>query len=324
MNKRASKEIKIEAVRLYNEGLSANSIADKVGYNEVTVRGWLRRKGIELRQGGSYNKKYNEEVFIKIKELYEMGKYTTEIDAILNLRKGTAQYILNKNNILLRHRGPKSKIGSEDFFDKIDCEEKAYFLGYIMADGNVSITNNEYCLKFHIAIQDKELVDRFLQSINSSNKATFRDKTSSYYVSLTSIHMCKRLIELGVIPQKTSKECIPESISQNLIHHYLRGVFDGDGITCMGKSKRSGFVGSINIIKAILNELNELNEELTIFKAGKNKKVVYFLGGKKFSIKLYNYLYEDATIWLQRKRTRLEYICFNDGTPDEVKVSCPV
>ena len=321
MNKRASKEIKIEAVRLYNEGLSANSIADKVGYNEATVRGWLRRKGIELIQGGSYNIKYNEEVFIKIKELYEMGKYTTEIDGILNLRKGTAQYILNKNNILLRHRGPKSKIGSEDFFDKIDCEEKAYFLGYIMADGNVSITNNQYCLKFHIAIQDKEIVDRFLQSINSSNKATFRDKTSSYYLSLTSIHMCKRLIELGVIPQKTSKECIQESISQNLIHHYLRGVFDGDGITCMGKSKRSGFVGSINIIKAILNELNE---ELTIFKAGKNKKVVYFLGGKKFSMKLYNYLYEDATIWLQRKRTRLEYICFNDGTPDEVKVSCPV
>lgn len=59
--------------------------------------------------------------------MYETGKYTTEIDDILNLRKGTSQYILNKNNILLRHRGPKSMIGSEDFFDKIDCEEKSIF-----------------------------------------------------------------------------------------------------------------------------------------------------------------------------------------------------
>lgn len=321
MNKRASKEIKNEAIKLYNEGLSANLIADKVGYNEATVRGWLRRNGIELRNGGSYNIKYNEDVYIEIKRLYEAGLYTTEIDHILNFRKGTSQYILNKNNILLRHKGPKSKIEKEDFFDNIDCEEKAYFLGYIMADGNVSITNNQYSLKFHISIQDKEIVDRFLQKINSSNKATFRKKTSSYYVSLTSVHMCKRLIELGVIPQKTSKECISDSIPKELVRHYLRGVFDGDGITCVGKSKRSGFIGSINIINAILNELKE---ELTVFKSGKNKKVVYFLGGKKFSMKLYKYLYEDATIWLQRKRTRLEYICFNDGTPDEVKVSCPV
>lgn len=54
----------------------------------------VKKKGIELRQGGSYNIKYNEEVFIKIKELYETGKYTTEIDHILNLRKGTSQYII--------------------------------------------------------------------------------------------------------------------------------------------------------------------------------------------------------------------------------------
>lgn len=44
MIKRASKEIKNEAVRLYNEGLSANSIADKIRYNEATVREWLRKK----------------------------------------------------------------------------------------------------------------------------------------------------------------------------------------------------------------------------------------------------------------------------------------
>lgn len=306
MNVRASDELKNKVVELYNNGLSAVSIAEKIGYNEATVRGWLKNKGINIRNGGSYNIKYNNELFTNIKKMYDGGKYTTEIDNILNLRKGTSQYILSKNDIQLRHKGPKSKINKEDFFDNIDCEEKAYYLGYIMADGNVSIVNNQYSLKFHISIKDKEVVDSFLEKINSSNKATLRNETNSYYVSLTSVHMCKRLIEIGVVPQKTGKECIPDAVPKELIHHYLRGVFDGDGITGIGKSKRSGFVGSINMINDILEELNE---DLTIFKAGKNGKVVYFLGGKKFSKKLYNYLYQDATIWLQRKKERLEYIC---------------
>lgn len=195
-------------------------------------------------------------------------------------------------------------IGKEDFFDKIDTEEKAYFLGYIMADGNVSITNNQYSLKFHISIQDREIVDKFLVAINSSNKTKIRMDTKSFYVSLTSVHMCKRLIELGVIPQKTAKEIIPSEVPSNLLHHFIRGVFDGDGITDISK-KRSGFVGSVNMITDILNILNE---NLTVFKAGKNGRVVYFLGGKKFSKKLYDYLYNQSTVWLERKRSRLEFI----------------
>lgn len=304
MRKRSSDELRNEAISLYESGLSAQSIANQLGYNEATIRCWLKRARIKLRTGGLYNTKYDKELFIKIKELYDSGMYTTEIDKILNLKSRTSQYILNKNNILLRHRGPKSKIGKEDFFDTIDCESKAYFLGYIMADGNVSINNNQYSLKFHISVQDKEIVDKFLEVINSSNKATIREESQSYYVSLTSVHMCKKLMELGVVPRKTGIEGISKDIPQNLINHYLRGVFDGDGITDISK-KRSGFVGSINMINSILEELNE---KLTIFEAGKNKKVVYFLGGKKFSKKLYSYLYNGATIWLERKKTRLEHI----------------
>lgn len=305
MSKRSNLEVRNKAIELYKEGLSANKVAKQLGFNEATVRKWLKDNGVYMRIGGFYNKKYSKEIETKVKELYEQGKYTTEIDDILNLKRGVAQYILNKNQIKMRHRGPKSMIEKEDFFDNIDNEQKAYFLGYIMADGNVSITNGQYSLKFHISIQDKEVINNFIKAINSSNKVSIRENTKSYYVSLTSIHMCKSLINLGVIPNKTSKEIIPEQIPKELLNHYIRGVFDGDGITDISK-KRSGFVGSNNLISQILKELNE---DLTIFPAGKNKKVFYFLGGKKFSKKLYEYLYKDSTIWLERKRKRLKYIC---------------
>lgn len=304
MRNRATIEIKQKAIDLYNSGLSANSISKLIEYNEATIRNWLKLAGISIRCGGGYNKKYSADIISKVKRLYEKGIYTTEIDRMLGFRKGNAQYILNNDGVELRHRGPKSKIGREDYFDDINSQDKAYFLGLIVADGNVSIVNNQYCLKFHISIKDKEIIDKFLDTINCSNKASIKNNGSSYYVSLTSVHMCKRLIELGVIPNKTGREYIPLDIPKGLISHFIRGVFDGDGITDISK-KRSGFVGSVNIINSIMKCLDE---NLTIFQAGKSNKVVYFLGGKKFSKKLYNYLYQDAEIWLERKRARLEYI----------------
>ncbi len=60
-----------------------------------------------------------------------------------------------------------------------------------MADANVSITNNQYSLKFHISIKDREIVDKFLKIISSSNKATVRKNSSSYYVSLIQ-YICVR------------------------------------------------------------------------------------------------------------------------------------
>lgn len=304
MRNRASQDIKNKAIELYKSGISARCVADNIGYNEATVRSWLKECKVDIRKGGIYNEKYSIETINKIIELYRTGLYTTDIDSILGLRNGVSQYLLNKSNVMLRHRGLKSKIGNENYFDLIDTEEKAYFLGYIMADGNVSTINSQYSLKIHIAIQDREIVDKFLKAINSSNKTKVKTDSNSYYVSLTSVHMCKGLIELGVIPNKTGKELISKDIPKDLLNHYIRGFFDGDGITDISR-KRSGFVGSVNIIN---NILEILNENLTIFEAGKNKKVVYFLGGKKFSKKLYDYLYRDSTIWLERKRARLEYI----------------
>ncbi|MEG0370745.1 MAG: endonuclease [Clostridium sp.] len=308
---RATLEIKKSAFDLYNKGNSAKKVAEIIGFNEATIRLWLKAEGIEIKKGGYHNIKYSKELIYSVIELYNKGHYTSEIDTKLKLRKGASAYILEKQRIPMRHKGPKSKILREDFFDIIDTEEKAYFLGYIIADGNVSIYDNQYSLKFHISIVDKEIVDRFLECIQSNNKTSIKNNGESYYVSLTSVHMCKRLIELGVIPNKTGKEIIPDDIPDNLLNHLIRGIFDGDGITDIS-CKRSGFIGSELLITRIKSILGIT---LTSFPAGKNKKVIYFLGGKKFSKKLYDYIYENANIYLKRKKQRLEQIALNDGTP---------
>ena len=301
-----SNEIKETAIRYYLVGYSAQKIADTMGINEATIRKWLKEKNITIRNGGSYNKIYSEEFINKIKNLYESGLNTIEITEMLGLKRGIVSYLLRENGYNLNHRGPKSKIGFEDYFDNIDSPYKAYFLGWLMADGNVSIYNGQYSIKIHISYKDRELIDKFLKHIKSTNKVKIKNgEHPSYYVSLTSKHMCESLIKYGIKPNKTGFECFPKNIPNEYKRDFIRGVFDGDGITDVSKC-RSGFVGSSSLVNDILAELN--NSKLTVFST-KSENIYYFLGGKKFSRELSKYMYENATLYLKRKYDRMKYIC---------------
>lgn len=263
--------------------------------------------------------KYNIETINNVIKLYNENKLNSrEISELLNINQGTITYWIRKYSIP-RQRAPKSKISNELYFDNIDNENKAYWLGWIMADGNISIYNNQYSLKLHIGIEDKSLIDRFLNEIGSTNKTKIKtNKYISYYVSLTSKHMINSLINLGVIPQKTGNEIMP-NLRNDLISHFIRGYFDGDGITCnTEKNKWCGFISSYNLCESIQKELG------TSFKIriANNSKAYYFQTSKKsFREDLYKYMYSNASIYLKRKKERMDSICGNTEIIVETKES---
>ena len=111
--------------------------------------------------------RYDIEIKNKAIEYYLVGYSANQVSKIVGVNEATIRKWIKEKNIEVRensykmnHRGPKSMIGREDYFDCIDSFDKAYYLGWIMADGNVSITNGQYSLKIHIAIKDKELIRR--------------------------------------------------------------------------------------------------------------------------------------------------------------------
>lgn len=304
---RYSEELKNKALEYYSVGYSAQRISEILGPNEATIRVWLKAKKVEIRDGGSYNVKHSEEIVKKIWGLYQEGYNTIEISAMLNLKRGVASSLLRKNGYSLNHRGPKSMIKNEEYFDEINSSDRAYFLGWIMADGNVSITDGQYSIKIHIAYRDRELIYKFLQHIQSSNKVKIKEgENPSCYVSLTSRHMCESLMKYGIVPQKTGNEVFATQIPEKYKRDFIRGVFDGDGITDISKY-RSGFVGSYSLVNSILKELDE---ELTVFKT-KSENIYYFLGGKRFSRKLFKYMYDNTDLYLERKYERMKTICNN-------------
>lgn len=269
--------------------------------------------------------KFSQEQVNKVIHLYKSGKNSAEIQEITNIKKTTILYWLKKNNVQIRHRGPKSKISREDFFDNIDSEEKAYYLGWIMADGNISITNNQYCLKVGVSIVDEDIILKFMKAIGSTNKIRYvtpkkgKGAGKTYVlVSLSSKHMCESLMKLGVIPAKSGYESFP-NIPKDLEHHFVRGFFDGDGITCITRGrKRAGFISSERLLKAIQEKTN-LPKKIHHNSDCINQNVCYYLLNKQESIKLYDYMYKDATIWMNRKKARMDYICDNTEITGKIK-----
>ena len=308
--------IKTEAIGLYKTNKSIVAVSKKLGVPKSTIAQWVKGMAPEK----SKFKRKNKETVALATKLYNNGYTTYQIEAELGIAAETVQRWMRKAGII-RHRGPQSKVQNENFFETIDNEEKAYYLGWLMADANLSITNGQYSLKIHIGNKDSCVIEQFLRDINASyipyNK-TNKEGYESVYISITSIQMCKDLMNYGIQPRKSGNEIFPE-IPLELEKHFIRGYFDGDGITCIKKEKRSGFIAPHNVLEEIQARLN------TDYKmrhcGSETSGVEYFQSGKKFSKKLYDYIYTDATIWMPRKRMRMDIICGNTEITDETKIS---
>ncbi len=248
--------------------------------------------------------RYSKEIINNVIKEYESGLNGPELSIKYNLKCGTIMSWVRKYSEP-RHRGPQSMIKNEDYFSKIDCPMKAYWLGWIMADGCVSTYANQYSLKIHISIEDRSLIDDFLNSIGSTNKCKEKEYkgNKSYYVSLTSKQMVCDLIRHGVVERKTGQENIPSSVPKEFMNDFIRGFFDGDGITDVVQN-RSGFISSKNMLQNIQKEIGS-NQKIHV---ANNSTAFYFLGGIGFSKTLFNYLYDNPKYFLKRKYERLKSI----------------
>lgn len=141
----------------------------------------------------------------------------------------------------------KPKPYNEHVFDFIDSEEKAYWLGFIFADGYIysaplkeGKTRVDYNFELCSSDKDKGHMEKFNKFIdrNKEVKVTKSDKLGHFRcrVCLSSKHLWNTLNYLGCTPNKSLTLSFPKlSVFRDasLIRHFIRGYFDGDGcITC--------------------------------------------------------------------------------------------
>ena len=272
-------------------------------------------------------------VFSDEEKKYIIDEYTTNSRTSLlklakefNVDSSTIKKLLLNNGVT--HIKNNSEIYTircnDNFFEKIDSENKAYVFGFFCADG--CITREKY---FHFSISPKDIeilykikhIMDFCGDVHiytSNQKNSFCD-VGYEYATLT---ICSRkivldLMNLGITYDKTHGLCFnAQCMEPELIHHFIRGFFDGDGsvfsykINKMGKiydTIGASIIGKKDFLFDMCSyiPIRKLNGSLPIY-SSKKQMWCYQVSGKKRCLQLYNYLYKDATIFLQRKKNKFE------------------
>ncbi len=219
---------------------------------------------------------------------------------------------LLKNSGVLTKKTPndyrKFKL-NENYFETIDNENKAYFLGLIYSDGCVYKTT----LRISLQEDDEYVLYKFLEDIESECKLyeiKKRKKThkNQKLMTVSNVKMIDDLKKLGVTTKKSLILKFPtnEQVPEKYLNHFIRGVFDGDGSVYNYERIINGnhyIENGISIISS--NEfISELHNNIGfghVYQTnyGKNS----FLSIKdRNELKLFiNYLYRGATIFLKRK-----------------------
>ena len=215
-------------------------------------------------------------------------------------------------------------------FDCIDTEEKAYWLGFIFADGYISSDSlkgkSRYLLEISLKASDKNHLDKFNKFMKheNANKVTIEDakcgkiicKRCRWYVA--NKHLWETLNSYGCTPRKSLTLKFPdESIfkSKDLIRHFIRGYFDGDG--CFTRhihhiivSPAISFLGTKDFLDKIL-EYSKIEANYRHDKC--YTEFTWTLEyHKEPGIELINYLYNNCTIYLDRKYKLYEF--FKNGS----------
>lgn len=215
-------------------------------------------------------------------------------------------------------------------FDCIDTEEKAYWLGFIFADGYISSDSlkgkSRHLLEISLKASDKNHLDKFNKFMKheNANKVTIEDakcgkvicKRCRWYVA--NKHLWETLNNYGCTPRKSLTLKFPdESIfkSRDLIRHFIRGYFDGDG--CFTRHIHHTIVSPVISFLGTKDFLDKILEYSKIEANYRNDKCYTEFTWtleyhKEPGIELINYLYNNCTIYLDRKYKLYEF--FKNGS----------
>lgn len=202
---------------------------------------------------------------------------------------------------------------NEDYFKDIDTEDKAYWLGFIYADGYITKGKK---LGIKISNNDYQHLEKFKKCINSNHAINVYSCQGGYskvenkfcQIELNSEKNVENLIGYGVLPRKSKILKFPVNIPHDLIRHFIRGYFDGDGSIYKSDAFVGvSFVGTKEFLIALKENL-PINSVVEPYKS-KNKDIYELkIGGGNILKAIYDYFYKESTIYLDRKYNKFTEI----------------
>lgn len=263
-----------------------------------------------------------------VKEYVETNISLTKMSEKYNIGRWTLTDRFKKLGVDIVNRQNEVKFNNK-IFDKIDTEEKAYWLGFIYADGYIDSTRN----LFEISLKgsDKSHLDKFNifmehKDLNHTKLGKAKCGEIEYERcrwSITDKHLWNVLNSYGCTPNKSLTLKFPDEnifADYSLIRHFIRGYFDGDGCFSRHINPKNVFpvvsiIGTPEFLDSIKSYIN-----IECFK-GKDKRwkrnTEYLRFNKKEGIDFINYIYSNCSIYLDRKYKLFNFFKNGSRLPQE-------
>lgn len=325
-------------IELYTEQqYSIAKIAKRMGCSDTAIRTVLKHNNIAFRtvqQANGTTIHLTEEQIDEILYNYIVLKQGLQT---CGKKYGYSQFLVKK---LLKERGIQKRNYTEakqsqriyeinDNYFKTQSHNMAYILGFIAADGNVSLKENSISIQLHE--QDNMLLEEIKKEIGSNRSIDFyitKAGRRTCKLQVWSSEMKQDLANYGIIPNKTLVLKSPTLLDPKYHIDYIRGYFDGDGTVYIkeGHRKIVSFVGaSKEVMTWIRDVLNQHNITTPSFRSSLTEygttiyTLTYF---NQSTVKKIENLFYDSnnSLYLKRKRdifsqetslpqTRAEKIC---------------
>ena len=238
------------------------------------------------------------------------GYSSRELEQIFNLSKSVISYQQRKYGLSNLTKHKKRPIFS---FDKIDTPEKAYTLGFILADGCIEQNN---IVEISVALKDKEVVDFISNTINGS---VFVDKTYDKKqrrfprARTNSLRRQRQRCLWTICSHRSSPEMSDRHyprVKKDLERYLLLGFFDADGCITWGRRKDRNriwhkicFTSSYSLLYGVQQHLLKIGITTTLRPKSNENCFVLEFSNRTDVLKFLDYIYPKNSefIVLQRK-----------------------
>ena len=335
-----------ETLKMYKEGLSIEEISKSIGRTIDAIQKKLKDYNMANRRNDWTEEEEGKVVYLRTEGLSfkEIGIKLDRSDRSVQA-KHVRLTIPQKKAVFKRKESTDNyrrvyKV-NDSYFSNIDSQKKAYYLGFITADGyvisGINATRGKTkvnSLGIHIAIKDISFLEEFRSDIESNSpikrtkagSSVFRGRlisgTDSVTLRMSSEQIIKDLKEYGIVQNKTYICDFPRKLDKKYFPGFIAGLISGDGSIGLRNnhnrgvfSLRGSLAGTESLIKRVREILIEnigYNPDKKIFNYDTCKTLYILELNQKEVLNMYHWMKDSGTYLMDRKNKIIEnYICNN-------------
>lgn len=303
-------------IDMYLETKDIEKMMDVFDCDEHDLRVVLKENKVDRNRNH-----FSKELYQRIKYLYTRDdKHPKDVCYDIIIKNCALNIIVDRMG--LKRKGKKIYYRNSHYFDNIDTPNKAYILGLIYADGCNDVKRHH--LTISLQERDKLILESIKKELEYEGPLLFNPihernskRMNVYSLSIADVQISEQLNEKGVFQAKSLILKFPDCVPNELLRHFVRGYFDGDGCVytssdCYGNIYyRTEVVGTYDFCCKLSGILKSFgcNNSFKHIKGKHENTYRLRTSANRSTYKFLHWMYDSADLKLNRKNKKYLDLC---------------